>query len=232
MNTYTIIIITLLVFITGNIIAFIYSWLVLYTDMFKKYRIQEKKYKPRIFLQRLPLIALNIFLILALTTVSLYYFSGFFNLNTPSAWWIIPAQILIIAFVDDIWFYAAHWLLHANKFLLRNIHSIHHRAVHPHPLEYMYEHPLEWMAGSIGVVLGLFIVSLLMPVSIYAFWAYGFLRNIHEMNIHSGIHSFINPYIPFLKNSEDHDLHHSRVKGNYSSMFTVWDRVFETTITK
>lgn len=230
MNSTQIILITLLVFISGNIVAFLYSWLVLYTDTFKNLRIQKAKYKPGIFFKRLPLILLNITLILTVTAVSLYFFSDIFETDFPQQWWLIPAQILIIAFVDDIWFYTAHWLLHANKFLLRHIHSVHHRAVHPHPLEYMYEHPLEWMAGSLGVALGLVVISLIMPLSIYAFWIYGALRNLHEMNLHSGIKSVINPYIPFLKNAEDHDLHHSRSKGNYASMFNIWDRVFGTVI--
>lgn len=47
------------------------------------------------------------------------------------------------------------------------------------------------------------------------------------MKIHSGIKSLFINKIPLIKNiisgTEEHDLHHSRIKGNYASTFKFWD---------
>jgi len=232
MTTTTIILVTLGILLVGNIIALVYSWLVLYTDVFKKYRLQEKKYKPGIFFQRLPLILFNLAILSLITAVSLYFFADkIFETSIP-VWWLIPVQVIFIFVIDDAWFYFAHRLMHENKFLLRKIHSIHHQAITPFPLEYIYVHPLEWMIGSVGSFLGLIALMMIMPVNIYAFWIYGIIRNLHEVEIHSDLRSPIVKYIPFLNPTENHDLHHSKVKGNYASMFTIWDRVFGTVLTK
>lgn len=232
MTNTTIILITLGILLAGNIIALVYSWLVLYTDMFKNLRLQDKKYKPGIFFQRLPLILLNLTILAGLTAVSLYFFADkIFDTSVPT-WWLIPVQLVFIFIIDDAWFYFAHRLMHENKFLLRKIHSIHHQAITPFPLEYIYVHPLEWMIGSVGSFLGLIALMMIMPVNIYAFWVYGLIRNLHEVDIHSDLRSPISKYIPFLNPTESHDLHHSKVKGNYASMFNIWDRVFGTELKK
>ena len=55
------------------------------------------------------------------------------------------------------------------------------------------------------------------------------LRNLHELDIHSGVKSSkITSAIPFYGTTEHHDLHHSRNKGNYASTFTFWDKIFGT----
>ncbi len=232
MTNTTIILITLGILLAGNIIALVYSWLVLYTDVFKNLRLQDKKYKPGIFFQRLPLILLNLTILAGLTAVSLYFFADkIFDTSLP-VWWLIPVQVIFIFIIDDAWFYFAHRLMHENKFLLRKIHSIHHQAITPFPLEYIYVHPLEWMIGSVGSFLGLIALLMIMPVNIYAFWVYGLIRNLHEVEIHSDLRSPISKYIPLLNPTENHDLHHSKVKGNYASMFTIWDRVFGTELKK
>lgn len=234
MTNTDIILITLGVLLAGNIIALVYSWLVLYTDVFKKYRLQDKKYKSGIFFQRLPLILLNLAILSVLTAVSLYYFADVIFETSIPAWWLIPVQVTFIFFIDDAWFYFAHRLMHENKFLLRKIHSIHHQAITPFPLEYIYVHPLEWMIGSVGSFLGIGAWLLFMPTELnfYAFLVYGAIRNLHEVEIHSDLRSPIAKYIPLLNPTESHDLHHSKVKGNYASMFNIWDRVFGTVLVK
>ena len=158
---------------------------------------------------------------------SLHFFAYIFDTAKPSAWLII-FQVLFIFVVDDAWFYFMHRFMHENKFLLRKIHFIHHRAITPFPLEYIYVHPLEWFIGSFGSFLGIILLMFLMPVNVYAFWVYGALRNLHEIDIHSDLRSPIASRLPFMSATEHHDLHHSKVKGNYASTFNIWDRVFGT----
>lgn len=232
MSKTTIILVTLGIFLAGNLLGMIYSWLVLYTGIFKKYRLQQVEYKSGIFWQRLPLILLNIAILSAMTAVSLWFVADFGILQTTiPVWWIVPVQVILIFIVDDAWFYFAHRLLHENKFLLRKVHNIHHRAITPFPLEYIYVHPLEWLIGSMGSFLGIIVVLLIMPehtVIVYSFWIYGGIRNLHEIDIHSDVRSFISNHLPFIFATEQHDLHHSKVKGNYASTFNLWDKVFGT----
>lgn len=234
MSNTKIAIITLGILYAGNILALIYTWLVLYTNVFKKYRLQDKPYKPGIFFERLPLILLNLAILSVITGVTLYFFADLIFETSIPRWWLIPVQVIFIFIIDDAWFYFAHRLMHENKYLLRKIHNIHHRAITPFPLEYIYVHPLEWMLGSVGTFLGIGAWVLFMPgeVNVYAFFVYGAIRNLHEVDIHSDLRSPITKYIPFLNPAENHDLHHSKVKGNYASMFNFWDKIFGTTLTK
>ncbi len=229
MSTFIIIAITLGILYASNIFGLIYSWLILYTDVFKKYRLEDKKYKPAIFFKRLPLILFNLTILSGITIVSLYFLSGIFDTSVP-AWWVVPVQVAFIFIIDDAWFYFAHRLMHENKFMLRKVHSIHHRAITPFPLEYIYVHPVEWMLGSVGSFLGIIALMLIMPVNIYAFFVYAAIRNLHEIDIHSNMRSFISHKLPFMSATEHHGLHHSKVKGNYASMFNIWDRVFGTSL--
>jgi sterol desaturase/sphingolipid hydroxylase (fatty acid hydroxylase superfamily) len=143
--------------------------------------------------------------------------------------WLIGSQILFAFIIDDIWFYFFHRWLHENKFMLKNVHSIHHRATTPFPLEYLYAHPLEWMLGMIGVVIAFALILLIMPISVYALWGFGLLRNLHEIHIHSDLELPILSKLPFLSKTKHHDDHHAKLTGNYASTFNWMDKIFKST---
>ena len=127
-----------------------------------------------------------------------------------------------------MFFYVLHRLMHENKYIYRKIHKIHHRANTPIPIDYIYVHPLEWSSGMIGPFIGMFMLG---GISIYSFWIYLIVRNLHELHIHSGIvTSFFMRIIPFYGDNEHHDIHHSIRDGNYSSTFILWDYIFKTKI--
>ncbi len=221
------IIITLVIAFLCNLFGLIYTYLVLYTDFFSKVKIQKRKLQPELFFQRLPLIAFNVFLLFTLSAAGLYLLKDFFILNTVPSVGVFFIQLIAILLIDDLYFYCFHRSLHQNKYLLKKIHSIHHRAATPFPLEYIYVHPLEWIGGAIGSFLA---VIILQEVNIYAFWAYVMFRNLHEIDIHSGVRSTISQYIPLLGTTEHHDLHHSKINGNFASTFNIWDKIFGTKI--
>ena len=80
----------------------------------------------------------------------------------------------------------------------------------------------------IGPFIGIF---LLQGVSIYSFWLILIIRNLHELDIHSGLKSsYLTKYFPFSGTNEHHDLHHSILDGNYASSFSFWDKMFKTEI--
>lgn len=219
--------ITLGVLWGGNLIGFIYSLLVLNTNVFSKFRIQDKPYQKGIFKQRLPLILLNLLILSALSSSSVYFLFDFMVSSFVDPW-IIAAQVVFVFFIDDIWFYFAHRFMHENKYILKKIHSIHHRAFMPFPMEYIYVHPFEWMLGIVGTSIGYAIIFVFMPLNIYSIWIFGILRNLHEVHIHSDLRIPVLKDMPLVSPVEDHDLHHARLDGNYASTFRIWDRVFKT----
>jgi len=55
----------------------LYSILVLYTDLFRKFTIQKKQYVKGVFAKRMPLYLFNITLLLAISGVGAYFGFGF-----------------------------------------------------------------------------------------------------------------------------------------------------------
>ena len=150
-------------------------------------------------------------------------------MTTPTVG-VLLGQVLLIIVIDDAWFYGWHRLMHEHKGLYRRIHKIHHRAYAPLPIEYIYVHPLEWMVGGIGPFVGLILVHTVWgAIPAWTLWAYLLVRNLHELDIHSGIKSWIGLHLPLYAPAEHHDLHHAKPgKGNYASTFTLWDKLFKT----
>lgn len=222
------VIISLSLSIISILLGFIYSYIILYTDWLKGRSIQDKNYRPDHFRQRAPLILFNISLLMIIMGFGLYfgYNYGIFDETTPSIG-LFVFQVVVLLLCDDFYFYVYHRTLHEIPFLYRKIHRIHHQATAPFPLEFIYVHPLEWMLGAIGILLGIIV---LQEVNIYAFWAYVLFRNLHELDIHSGTKSMFGQYLPFYGTVEHHDQHHSKVNGNYASSLTIWDKLFKTKV--
>jgi sterol desaturase/sphingolipid hydroxylase (fatty acid hydroxylase superfamily) len=226
MNATSIAIYTIVLLTCTNLFGLIYSMLVLYTSIFKKFSIQKKPYVKGVFAKRMPLYLFNITLLLTISGLGAYFGFGFLKQEVSIG--IIVFQVIFAFVIDDIFFYFYHRWLHENKFMLKNVHSIHHRATKPFPLEYLYAHPIEWMLGMIGAFLGFAILLIFMPVNIYAFWIFGALRNLHEIHIHSDLELPVSSKIPLLSKTKHHDDHHAKLTGNYSSTFMWMDRLFKT----
>jgi methylsterol monooxygenase len=222
--------ITLSILVISTLIGSIYSYIVLRTSALAPYKVQPQKHKKNVFKTHFPLIAFNLFSLIAITGISLYFTQTAFDQNLPTFWtfWL---QLFIVMAFDDTFFYFFHRAMHQNPFLFKHIHSIHHKASPPFPLDFIYVHPLEWLLGSTGLTIGLVVVyGLFGTINVYPFWFYAAFRNLHEIEIHSNTRSWIAQYVPFWGTTEHHDYHHSRLNGNYASSFTLWDKVFKTEI--
>lgn len=223
---------TLAIILTCNFLGFLISIVTIHFPFLHSFRIQKRKIKSSIFYARLPLIILNIILLMLISTFGLYFLYFLFDPILKLNFLTIIFQLLFILLIDDVYFYFLHFWMHTNKYVLKKIHRIHHKAITPVALEYIYVHPIEWLLGYIGPFVAIFIISLVQPVSILAFWAYQIIRNIHELDVHSGFKSLFSKWIPFWGESEHHDLHHEKLNGNYATTFTIWDRIFKTKIQK
>ncbi len=221
---------TILIIVLCNLFGFGLSLATIHISFLKKYRIQKRLIKPITFYRRLPLILFNILLLIVVSAFGLYFLYPLFNPNLEFHLVTIIMQLFIILVIDDLYFYVFHFCMHKNQYLLNKIHRIHHKAVTPFALEYIYVHPFEWLMGYIGPFIAIFLISFFNPVSMIAFWLYQFIRNIHELDVHSGFKSILNKHIPFWGETEHHDLHHEKLNGNYATTFTFWDHIFNTKI--
>jgi sterol desaturase/sphingolipid hydroxylase (fatty acid hydroxylase superfamily) len=212
----------------SNLAGLGYTYLLLRHRGLYSLRLQPHVLTVQQFHRRLPLIAFNVVSVAALTGVGLRQNEHLFALEWQGLG-AFAAQFLIVFFVDDLYFYFYHRLMHENRFLYRVIHRVHHQAYAPLPLEYLYVHPLEWMLGSLGIVLPLVgIVLALGEVNAYALLAYSTYRNLRELQIHSGLPSRLLGRIPMMGTTDHHDLHHARLRGNYAASLLLWDKLLGT----
>lgn len=218
--------ITISILICSNLLGLIYSLIVLYGKSFTNFQIQSKEYRNGLFLSRMPLFLFNLLVLLALSGVGAYFLFDFFD--TTFSLWIVLVQVAVAFFIDDICFYFYHRWLHENKYMLKHVHSIHHRATKPFPLEYLYAHPFEWMLGMIGSVIAFTVILIFSPINIWAFWIFGALRNLHEIHIHSDLTLPVISKTPLISTTRHHDDHHSKLNGNYASTLHWLDRLFKT----
>lgn len=223
----TTLITTLSILLIINILGIIYSYLIVNNKILYSIKLQTRPHKIENFYSRVPLIIFNLFILVTVTGLGLYFLSDYIIREYQNFGWTVT-EVLVVLLIDDVYFYFYHRLMHENKYIYRKIHKIHHRASTPFPSEYLYTHPLEWMIGMIGPFIG---ITLLGGVSIYSFWLLLIIRNVHELDIHSGLKSnFLIKYFPLSGTNEHHDLHHSILDGNYASSFTFLDKFFNTEI--
>lgn len=181
------------------------------------------------FRQRLPLIGFNLTCLVLGIILILPFFEDAFRFDAPG-WFEIVVGPLLILLVDDTFFYGWHRLLHRNKYMYRKIHRLHHKAYAPLPLDFIYAHPVEWTVGSMGPVIGVAITHVVTGgISVWSFWLFTFIRQVHEINLHTGARSVLLAHLPNISTTDSHDHHHARPNdGNYSSMFEHWDRIMGT----
>jgi methylsterol monooxygenase len=132
---------------------------------------------------------------------------------------------LLFFFIEDFWFYWVHRLLHYGPFY-KYIHKVHHEYAAPFGITAEYAHPIETIILGLGTSLGPF----LFGSHLLTLWIWLVVRVIQTVDAHSGYNfpwSF-NRFIPFYGGAEFHDYHHMAFVGNYSSTFTIWDKVFGT----
>jgi len=226
MNLVTI---TLGVYLGLNVIGLLWTAAIIHFGVPEGLRIQNRGHEWSTLWQRLPLVFFNQVILMILVYFALTLFDERFTAVMPS-WTIFCLQLVVIVVFDDLIFYALHRLMHEHKGLYNRVHRIHHKAYAPLPIEYIYVHPLEWLVGSLGPFIGLLLVTMIWgTIPCWTLWTYLLIRNLHELDVHSGIRSPVGTLIPLYAEAEHHDLHHAKpTKGNYASTLTFWDRVLGT----
>ena len=142
-----------------------------------------------------------------------------------------PALTMIGGIVlCDLLRYALHRLEHAVPFLWR-FHALHHSDPDLDVTTALRHHPIEIVIGSVILWVG-FIVLDIPPVAIFV---YGIVLTTTAALQHGNVRlpPRLEPWLQLVLVTTDmHRVHHgaSRVQAdsNYGSVFSIWDRVFNT----
>lgn len=139
-------------------------------------------------------------------------------------WVLFPTfQYISAMILADTMQYFAHRAFHANKWLYRNIHAMHHDVYVPFAYGALYNHPLETIPiDAIGFPICLGIVGLDNRQAAF----FGVLWTFKMVVDHCGYDFPYNPCNIVCPNSVlYHDLHHQRwgMKYNFSVYGAFWD---------
>lgn len=190
----------------------------------RKYKVQQKPFQVRkYFLPSLARIFINstiLLFILALVWPVLRY-SPIHADELPD-WYIIVLQILFFVFLDDFIYYWTHRYMHENKWLLKHVHSVHHRIRNTCAINGNYFH---WAEFAITATIAL-IPPMLVGAHLYVLWGWIIFRQLEAADGHCGYDIPWNPahWLPVYEGPVYHDFHHKRFQGNYSGFLPYLDK--------
>lgn len=190
----------------------------------RKYKVQQKTFEvKKYFLPSLARTAINgfiLFLILAAAWPILRH-SPIQDVHLP-AWYIIVLQIIFFTFLDDFIYYWSHRTMHENKWLLKNVHSVHHRIRNTCAINGNYFHWVEFVVtASIALI-----PPMLLGAHLYVLWGWIIFRQLEAADGHCGYDIPWNPahWLPVYEGPVYHDFHHKRFQGNYAGFLPYLDK--------
>ena len=195
----------------------------------RAYKIQDKAFElskyfwpslGRLITNNLALIAL---LILSWPLIKLT------NIHTGSmpAWYTVLLQLAFFILLDDFLYYWMHRYFHENKWLLKHVHSVHHRIRNTCAINGNYMHWFEFTATASLMLLG----PLLIGAHLYVVWIWVVIRQFEAVDGHAGYDIPWNPahWLPLYQGPVYHDFHHAKFKGNYAGFLPYLDRFMGNT---
>ena len=148
----------------------------------------------------------------------------------PRPLWQHGVEIVAVLMVFDFFYYLTHrFLFHGNA--LRKMHSLHHQAHEPTYIDALYVHPVE---TSIGLALFLGSIPLVAALTGGALNAFSMaIAMLVFTQVNTINHTYVNlPYFPFKTVdaiTSIHAAHHVDMnRGNFSTLTTLYDRLFGT----
>jgi sterol desaturase/sphingolipid hydroxylase (fatty acid hydroxylase superfamily) len=158
-----------------------------------------------------------------------YVFFVFFKenlkiVNTDFSFMQISIKIIIILFLNDLWFYFIHrWILH-NKFLYKYIHKQHHESKNPNIYSTYF------VSISEMILHGVFLLSVpfFIEVNIEMFILGPIISSMIQASNHSNYNLFENN--KFFMSPIFHRKHHQVNKGNYGQILQIWDKILGTCV--
>ncbi|MCK0164909.1 sterol desaturase family protein [Marinobacter sp. S6332] len=190
----------------------------------RKYKIQQKPFEVRKFLlPSLGRILINNIILAALLILSwpVLKLTAVHNNELP-VWYVIVAQLVFFVLLDDFLYYWMHRYMHENKWLLQNVHSVHHRVRNTCGINGNYMHWLEFTLTAAVTLIG----PILLGAHIYVVWLWVIIRQIEGADGHIGYDIPWNPVhlLPVYQGPVYHDFHHAKFKGNYAGFLPYLDK--------
>ena len=147
------------------------------------------------------------------------------HLGEMPPWYVVIAQLLFFIFLDDFLYYWAHRAMHKG-WLLKHVHSIHHRIRNTSPINGNYFHFLEYLIISTLALVGPWLVG----AHLYVLWIWIIIRQFEAADGHCGYVLPWNPghLLPLYEGAGYHDFHHSQYQGNYAGFLPYLDRFWGT----
>jgi len=124
--------------------------------------------------------------------------------------------------IQDFFMYATHRLLHDWPYLMRTIHSVHHKFKHPTPYSVLAMHWVEAVFLEAALILPVFFFRIWVPYFYFSL----FYVLVSGVAGHSGID--LPALLPWQAPPWFHDHHHLYSRGNYGSSLLVWDYLMGT----
>eukprot|EP00741_Cyanophora_paradoxa_P004756 tig00000828_g4614.t1 len=121
-------------------------------------------------------------------------------------WWASLGTVCLAHVWQNVIEYYWHRIMHWPE-VYKRLHKYHHYYKSPEPFDDLFIHPLE----AFGYLCILWSPPFVFPLSIVGFLSYMVVNGICGVTDHSGIRLSV----PGIYNTEDHDLHHSRVSVNF-----------------
>lgn len=201
-------------------------------ESLRKYKIQDKAFElDKFFWPSMGRMLINNLILVALLIVSwpIIKLSGVHNGELP-VWYIIAAQIIFFIFMDDFLYYWMHRWFHESKFLLKHVHSVHHRIRNTCGINGNYMHWIEFSATATLMLLG----PMLIGAHLYVVWIWVVIRQFEAVDGHAGYDIPWNPahWLPLYEGPVYHDFHHAKFKGNYAGFLPYLDRFMGNTYVK
>ncbi|KAA8491089.1 Methylsterol monooxygenase 2-2 [Porphyridium purpureum] len=197
----------------------------------EKYKTQQNKYPTAREQLRtaLALMALFVFVMLPMIAMGAPFFKmmGMRREMPLPRWYVVVVQVLFFFVVEDYMNYWFHRWLHT-PWAYKNIHSWHHEHTSPYGLTATFAHPLEVVILGVPTFTG----PLLVGPHLLTLWIWLMMRQYEAIDIHSG-YEFpwnINSYFKFYAGTEHHDYHHFMYSGNFASVFTWCDHLYQTNL--
>lgn len=194
----------------------------------KPFKVQQKPFQVQsYFKENMRLIFVNTSVVLTIMIIlwPILRLSGIHAGEAPP-WYEYVWQIAVFIVLDDFLYYWFHRGMHENKWLLKNVHSVHHHIRNPAAIAGNYFHWIELLLTA-----GLALVGpILLQSHIYIVYAWFIFRQWEAADGHTGYRFRWNPIelVPFYHGAPFHDAHHETYKGNYAGFLPVWDKVFKT----
>lgn len=201
-------------------------------EWLKKYKIQDKAMPiAKYFWPSLGRLLVNNIVLAVLLVLSwpLLKLSGIHQGDMP-AWYIVIAQLIFFVFLDDFLYYWMHRYFHENTWLMRHVHSVHHRVRNTCAINGNYMHWFEFSATAGLMLLG----PILLESHIYVVYIWVIIRQYEAVDGHAGFDIPWNPahWLPVYEGPVYHDYHHARFKGNYAGALPYLDRFMGNTYVK